>query len=815
MSGYKYRCIASGTGNCFTPDTSAEATFIMHAYPEFTQLASNAYVCGNNTSAQFSVVVVDTGVTYHWQLQNTVTHIFEYLTDNATYSGVTTSTLHITGVNNSMDGNYYNCVVFGSYGCNTGSAAHLQLDANAHITAQATSTSVCAGSDVTLSGTDGFNFIWNNAVTDGDPFAPVAAAMYTVTGVDWYGCPASDSIYIDVLSVPVATIQASESTTFCNGGSVTLSSGIADSYLWSNGATTSTINVSNAGNYSVILTNGAACNDTSSILTITVNTTPSISGTTPASRCDAGIVDLGATASAGIITWYAASTGGSSLGTGTSFTTPSISSTTTYYVDATNSGCTSTRTAVVATVNTTPAVSSITPSNRCDAGTLNLGATASAGTLNWYAASTGGSSLGTGTSFTTPSISSTKTYYVAATNSGCTSARSSVAATVNTTPTVSSTTPSSVCDAGTMNLGATATAGTLTWYAASTGGSSLGTGTSFTTPSVSSTTTYFVAATNSGCTSTRTAVAATVNKSKASLQNPVLCAGEHITIGSHTYNTSGIYTDVFTAANGCDSTVRTNLAVSDAITGSQTVGLCSGQHLTVGSNTYTSSGTYVDVLSSMVSGCDSTLTTHLTISSGISNSQTVNLCVGQHLTVGSHTYASSGTYNDIFTAAGGCDSTVTTYLTVNPEITGSQTLTLCAGDHVTVGSHTYSASGTYTDVLTAASSCDSTVTTHLTVNAVVPAASQTLTLCAGQHISVGSNTYSSSGIYRDVIKAANNCDSSVTTYLTVKQVITGSQTISLCAGQHVTVGTNTHSATGTYTDVLTASGGCQLALIFF
>lgn len=89
----------------------------------------------------------------------------------------------------------------------------------------------------------------------------------------------------------------------------------------------------------------------SAITTITINN-PTITGTTPAARCGTGTVTLGATASAGTINWYAAATGGSSLGTGTSFTTPSIATTTTYYVAATNTGCTTpTRTAVVATVN--------------------------------------------------------------------------------------------------------------------------------------------------------------------------------------------------------------------------------------------------------------------------------------------------------------------------------------------------------------------------------------------------------------------------------------------------------------------------------
>ncbi len=107
------------------------------------------------------------------------------------------------------------------------------------------------------------------------------------------------------------------------------------------------------GDITLTLTSDATgpCGAVSSTRTLTVNTIPTITGTTPAVRCGTGTVTLGATASAGIINWYSASTGGTSLGTGTSFTTPILSSTTTYYVDATANSCTtSTRTAVIATI---------------------------------------------------------------------------------------------------------------------------------------------------------------------------------------------------------------------------------------------------------------------------------------------------------------------------------------------------------------------------------------------------------------------------------------------------------------------------------
>ncbi len=68
---------------------------------------------------------------------------------------------------------------------------------------------------------------------------------------------------------------------------------------------------------------------------------------------------------------------------------------------------------------TIPVIASTIAASRCDAGTLILEATPSAGTINWYAAATGGSSLYTGSSFTTPSVATTTTYYAEAANGFC------------------------------------------------------------------------------------------------------------------------------------------------------------------------------------------------------------------------------------------------------------------------------------------------------------------------------------------------------------------------------------------------------------
>jgi hypothetical protein len=55
-------------------------------------------------------------------------------------------------------------------------------------------------------------------------------------------------------------------------------------------------------------------------------------------------------------------------------------------------------------------------STRCGNGTATLTATSDAGVINWYNAATGGTSIATGTVFTTPTISNTTTYYAEAGN---------------------------------------------------------------------------------------------------------------------------------------------------------------------------------------------------------------------------------------------------------------------------------------------------------------------------------------------------------------------------------------------------------------
>lgn len=356
-------------------------------------------------------------------------------------------------------------------------------------------------------------------------------------------CPNTPRTAITATINTTPTITSTAPASRCDSGTVTLgaiaSAGTINWYdaptagtLLGTGNSFTTPSIATTTTYYIDATASGCTTPTRTVITATVNISPTITSTTPASRCDSGSVTLGATASAGTINWYDVPTGGTSLGTGNSFLTPSTASTTTYYVDATASGCTTpTRTAIVATINISPTITSTTPASRCNTGTVTLGATASAGTINWYDVATGGTSLGIGNTFTTPSITSTTTYYVDATASGCTTpSRTAITATVNTSPSITSTTPASRCDSGIVTLDATASAGTINWYDVPTGGNSLGTGNSFTTPYITSTTNYYVDATTAGCISPRLSVEATIYPILKINEEVLLCQSETVTL---------------------------------------------------------------------------------------------------------------------------------------------------------------------------------------------------------------------------------------------------------------------------------------------
>lgn len=140
-------------------------------------------------------------------------------------------------------------------------------------------TSFCTGGSVVLSSNSLSGNTWSTAETT-QTISVTASGSFTVTVMDNNGCSATSStISVNVSNAPIPTVTSS-ATQACSGDVVTLTSSTADSYAWSNGATTQSIQVSASGNYSVVTTNADACAGvgTSNTVSVTFTATPTAAG---------------------------------------------------------------------------------------------------------------------------------------------------------------------------------------------------------------------------------------------------------------------------------------------------------------------------------------------------------------------------------------------------------------------------------------------------------------------------------------------------------------------------------------------------------
>jgi len=413
---------------------------------------------------------------------------------------------------------------------------------------------VCAGQDATLivqNPQPGFTYQWYDAAAGGS--LVFTGPVYTVIAVsgnrDYYvqsvlndKCASATrtKVSIQANSTPPAPTVASNNVVTCIGGTATFNIQNPDpaiTYRWYNqpangtllaiGTAYTTAGLSNTTTFYVDAAYNAGC-----VSAARTGVTATVVNTLNAPLADAVTICSGHNAvltvknpAAGLIyRWYSTATGGTPLFTGDAYTTPPRTANTVYYLEAASGGgCVSvSRTAVNVTVNNVPAAPQVTSSNvqvcTGQTATLEVQNPNANLTYRWYTSPTGGTPVTTGSSVSTGAVNSNLQYYVEAVNpNGCASnERTPVSVTVgapNANDIVVDV-PDPECP-GVVIL--TASSPTVTdpvfrWYSTATGGAQLATGATFTTPSLSANTTYYVeVSTAGGCTSTsRKAVSVSV-----------------------------------------------------------------------------------------------------------------------------------------------------------------------------------------------------------------------------------------------------------------------------------------------------------------
>ncbi len=359
------------------------------------------------------------------------------------------------------------------------------------------------------------------------------------------------------------TVNAGNDTTVCAGtgvqlgGSNIVTGGIATyTYSWSpslSAVSNPTATPTTTTQYVVTVTDNLGFTATDSVI-VTVNPSPAQPiVTVPSVVCSGTTANLSATGT-GTLNWYDVATGGVALTTGSNYTTPALNANDTFWVDASQSGCSSSRKMAIVQVTIPVNPTASAPSPICAGNTVNLTASVGSGILTWYKNASGGTALGTGSPYTTSVLNANDSFYVSSNLNGCMSSRVMVNVTVNgipSSPTVN--TPSPIC-AGTNTIITTTATGTKKWYTASGGGTSIYTGDTLTTPVLTANTTYYADNTVNGCVSiNRTPVTVSVNPIPAlpAVTAVSICEGSTATLTATGFSTGDSinWYDAATAGN--------------------------------------------------------------------------------------------------------------------------------------------------------------------------------------------------------------------------------------------------------------------------
>ncbi len=462
------------------------------------------------------------------------------------------------------------------------------------------------------------SLLWSNGATSSS--ITVGVGTYSVTAtVD--GCTSvSGSGTATPKTIPTAPVV----TVVDNCGSSILSTNATGSLLWSTGATTSSITVATAGNYSVTTTENG-CTSAAGSATANPTAQPTAPIVTVSDNCGSTVLSTNAS---GSLLWSTGETSSSiTVGAGT------------YNVTATVNGCTSATGIGIASPKSIPTAPVITVADNCGSSVLSTNAT---GSLLWSNGATSSSiTVGAGT------------FSVTATINGCTSVSGSGTATPKTIPTAPIVTVVNNCGNSILSTNAT---GSLLW---STGA---------TTSSITVVTAgnYSVTSTENGCTSVSGSGTATpktiptapivtvVNNCGSSLLSTnatgSLLWSNGSTSASINVTNAGTYS-VTTTINGCTSAAGSGIAAPKA--------------------------NVATPLITVINNCGN---------STLSTSATGNILWSNSATTSSINVTQSGNYSVTVTAANGCSASsaiVSVTVNVNPTL-GS----IAGASSVNAGSNT-------------------------------------------------------------------------------------------------------------------------------
>jgi gliding motility-associated-like protein len=264
---------SGGLGSLATATITNPGTYTVTATGANGCSSQSVITVTQNTTAPIVGITNNTGTT---ELTCSTTSI------NVTATGGTSYTwsggLGITATATITNPGTYTVTATGANGCSSQSVISVTQNTTAPIViASSSSSSICAGSSVTLTASGATSYTWNPGNFSGSTLtvSPTSTTIYTLTGLAANGCTNTTTLNLTVNSIPILTLTAS-STTVCSGGTITLTASGASTYTWDPVSLTGpsiTSTITSTTVYSVTGESSEGCIGSSSI-TVSLNNCP-------------------------------------------------------------------------------------------------------------------------------------------------------------------------------------------------------------------------------------------------------------------------------------------------------------------------------------------------------------------------------------------------------------------------------------------------------------------------------------------------------------------------------------------------------------
>ena len=520
----------TGTGGC--TDATATRTVTVTAGPNPGTLSGGQAICSGGGSTTFSSTQAGGAWTSSDATIATIGNTTGIVSGVA--GGTATMTYTVTGTGGCMDVTATRTVTVttaASAGTLSGTQAVCMAGTSTFSSTQAGGT--WSTSDATIATINNITGVITTVA------AGTATMTYTVAGTG--GCTdATATRTVTITAAPLPGTLSGGQAICSNGGSTIFSStqaggtwSTSDATIATIGSTTGTISGVAGGTatmtYTVAGTGG--CMNVSATRTVTV-TTAAVSGTLSGNQgiCKGATTTFVSTQAGGA--WSTSDATIATIGNVSGLVSGIAGGTATMtYTVAGMGSCTDATATRTVTVTPIPLAPTGTDVSRCGAGTVTLSATATTAgdALNWYSNASLTSSVGSGTSYTTASISTTTPYYVTESSAGCASTAAIVTATINQIPNPPVTHDVNYCQNATA-VALSATGANLMWY--SPDGSSSSTAPVPSTVSGGSTT-YYVTASSGTCESSKSALVVNVDSITAYAGGPVIRVNEGVPFTIH------------------------------------------------------------------------------------------------------------------------------------------------------------------------------------------------------------------------------------------------------------------------------------------